>query len=488
MAIGKGLVFDFDGFASNNSLSFITGFGGTVKPRFVVRRTRPWYAALRAAKGRVGLPAGAAEAGISVQAFAQARRGPSRLTACLPFQARPSPPEPNASQQVQSVTQSMNGDPEGRFSSRGNGSLSTAVEASGRSMTGFDGSRLGSGPRSRREGERAEQHWRGGRGISLACCPDHRGPLAGRCGIHDYVGQLASAFAATNGVHAEIVSHEDWSPRGVWRLLGRVRALGPDILHVQYPMIVGWRSLGPHSLGFLTPMPQVVTLHEFSSFDKLRRASMGAFAISAKRIVLTTIEPSSVLIPGPGLATHEADSLERHGCDSWWRSPVRRSPWPLLSRSDPTLMPPSSAPWRSARVIPIRPGAFWLWPRSMMGASRTEAAQIGCVTLQIVRDWVLRFNARGPEGLLTGRAPGAPASAQRPATRGPAGHRRSGPHPGHPRRGALALGRSDPVALGGVPPLHLQADAEPRAAGHGLSQALGPSAPSRQERGGGGRF
>ena len=41
------------------------------------------------------------------------------------------------------------------------------------------------------------------------------------------------------------------------------------------------------------------------------------------------------------------------------------------------------------------------------GASRTEAAQIGCVTLQIVRDWVLRFNARGPEGLLTGRAPGA---------------------------------------------------------------------------------
>jgi transposase len=42
------------------------------------------------------------------------------------------------------------------------------------------------------------------------------------------------------------------------------------------------------------------------------------------------------------------------------------------------------------------------------GASRTEAAQIGCVTLQIVRDWVLRFNARGPEVLRTGRAPGAP--------------------------------------------------------------------------------
>jgi transposase len=31
------------------------------------------------------------------------------------------------------------------------------------------------------------------------------------------------------------------------------------------------------------------------------------------------------------------------------------------------------------------------------------------VGLQTVRDWVLRFNAEGPEGLLTGEAPGARA-------------------------------------------------------------------------------
>ena len=28
------------------------------------------------------------------------------------------------------------------------------------------------------------------------------------------------------------------------------------------------------------------------------------------------------------------------------------------------------------------------------------------MTLQIVRDWVLRFNAKGPEGLIDGKAPG----------------------------------------------------------------------------------
>jgi transposase len=40
------------------------------------------------------------------------------------------------------------------------------------------------------------------------------------------------------------------------------------------------------------------------------------------------------------------------------------------------------------------------------GTTRREAARIGGVGLQIVRDWVLKFNAQGPEGLLDRRAPG----------------------------------------------------------------------------------
>jgi transposase len=40
------------------------------------------------------------------------------------------------------------------------------------------------------------------------------------------------------------------------------------------------------------------------------------------------------------------------------------------------------------------------------GGSRSDAAVIGGVTRQIVRDWVVRFNADGPEGLATRKAPG----------------------------------------------------------------------------------
>ncbi len=40
------------------------------------------------------------------------------------------------------------------------------------------------------------------------------------------------------------------------------------------------------------------------------------------------------------------------------------------------------------------------------GGSRSDAARLGNVTRQIVRDWVMRFNTNGPDGLIDGKAPG----------------------------------------------------------------------------------
>ncbi|MCC3245041.1 winged helix-turn-helix domain-containing protein [Methylocystis sp. WRRC1] len=50
------------------------------------------------------------------------------------------------------------------------------------------------------------------------------------------------------------------------------------------------------------------------------------------------------------------------------------------------------------------------------GTPRSKAVRIGGATLQIVRDWVLRFNAHGPNGLLDRKAPG-PASLMQDAHR-----------------------------------------------------------------------
>jgi transposase len=43
------------------------------------------------------------------------------------------------------------------------------------------------------------------------------------------------------------------------------------------------------------------------------------------------------------------------------------------------------------------------------GASRSEAARVGGVTRQIVRDWVVKLNAHGPEGLIDRKPPGQPS-------------------------------------------------------------------------------
>lgn len=44
------------------------------------------------------------------------------------------------------------------------------------------------------------------------------------------------------------------------------------------------------------------------------------------------------------------------------------------------------------------------------GGSRSEAAALGGVGLQTVRDWVLAFNADGPDGLIGGNVWPAPSA------------------------------------------------------------------------------
>ena len=121
------------------------------------------------------------------------------------------------------------------------------------------------------------------------------------------------------------------------------------------------------------------------------------------------------------------------------------------------------------------------------GGSRTKAACVGGVGLQTIRDWVLRFNAHGPEGLADRQAPGHPGklnTAQREAL---AAMVESGPMPRSMGR-TLATERLGDVGLGGVPGLGERDNAEPDTACARLSQALGPPPPSCPGRGRGRRF
>src|SRR6516162_9390028 len=117
------------------------------------------------------------------------------------------------------------------------------------------------------------------------------------------------------------------------------------------------------------------------------------------------------------------------------------------------------------------------------GATRTEAAKIGGVGLQIIRDWALRFNARGPDGLLDGKSTVQAVQAQRHSAAGHRPHDREWPDPGGAWRGALAADRSGAMDLRGISHHNRQADAQPGAASHGLPQTIGPTASLCASRG-----
>ena len=63
------------------------------------------------------------------------------------------------------------------------------------------------------------------------------------------------------------------------------------------------------------------------------------------------------------------------------------------------------------------------------GARRSEAAALGGVTVQIVRDWAVRFNAEGPAGLIDHKAPGQPSRLNDTHRAALAGVIESGPLP-----------------------------------------------------------
>jgi transposase len=99
------------------------------------------------------------------------------------------------------------------------------------------------------------------------------------------------------------------------------------------------------------------------------------------------------------------------------------------------------------------------------GATRTEAAKIGGVGLQIIRDWVLRFNARGPDALVNGKSPGHPSKLNDLQRQAIAEMIERGPIP------------SGAMDFRGIPHHDRQTDAQPGATRHGLPQTLGPAAP-----------
>ncbi len=90
----------------------------------------------------------------------------------------------------------------------------------------------------------------------------------------------------------------------------------------------------------------------------------------------------------------------------------RGLPWQRRFGFARILTVPGFALWRSARVMPASCGGFWLWRSFMTAAhgamrpgSGASAYRRSAARSAVLRT-VLRFNARGPDGLIDAKHPG----------------------------------------------------------------------------------
>ncbi|MFZ5655234.1 MAG: hypothetical protein ACOY42_12685 [Pseudomonadota bacterium] len=113
-------------------------------------------------------------------------------------------------------------------------------------------------------------------------------PQRGSCGVFDYCRRLGAALAAA-GIEVGYARGERRGRLSLRALAADLRALRPEVLHVQYPMTRYGASPLPLLAALWPRVRRVVTLHEFSQAHPLRRAACAAF--SGADALVFTAEP-----------------------------------------------------------------------------------------------------------------------------------------------------------------------------------------------------
>jgi len=123
-------------------------------------------------------------------------------------------------------------------------------------------------------------------------------------------GSIKPLFSGTDDFHENLVSvlrektfdvrpvdRVKWGLTQVPDLLRQVAAERPDVILLQYPTDAFNASLGPHAFCLLQRQaPLVVTLHEFSAANPIRRASLSVLLARADAVVMTSDRERDALL------------------------------------------------------------------------------------------------------------------------------------------------------------------------------------------------
>lgn len=119
--------------------------------------------------------------------------------------------------------------------------------------------------------------------------------VPGECGVGDYTARLGKVLNAS-GAETHLIASGDWSLSGAFRVSRSLRKQKFDIVHIEYPTVGFGYKLGAQGLSLLRNC--VITIHEASQRQILRKLALIPFAVRPKHIIFTS-------------------SFERRFCTSW---------------------------------------------------------------------------------------------------------------------------------------------------------------------------
>jgi hypothetical protein len=108
------------------------------------------------------------------------------------------------------------------------------------------------------------------------------------CGVGHYASRLSESLAEVGIDLVRFGAGQALGMRNLHQVLGQVRNLAADIIHLQYPTMGYGRSFAPPLFAILAKTPVVVTLHEFNCFRFYRLPWFLPYALSVDALVFTT--------------------------------------------------------------------------------------------------------------------------------------------------------------------------------------------------------
>ncbi len=114
------------------------------------------------------------------------------------------------------------------------------------------------------------------------------------CGVVDYTECLVDGLKAHKS-QVTLIKLKAWSFKNLWSLCRQIKGTSGDVIHVQYP------SLGMGNSPIIAALPLIflkykvlITLHEFSIFNIIRKFYMLPYSVFATSIIFTNEHEASI--------------------------------------------------------------------------------------------------------------------------------------------------------------------------------------------------